>query len=686
MALSRYHCLAVRPHYLAQSLARHTAGVAFFLAFTAQGEVAEPLRVGELTQLGFEQLLEIQVTSVSRKAEPWFSAPAAVYVVTQDEIKRSGARNLAELLRSIPGVNVAQIDGSKWAVSARGFNHLYAHNLLVLVDGRSVYSPLHAGVHWDTIDGVLDDIDRIEVIRGPGATLWGANAVNGVINIVSKKSSVTQGRHVMTTVGNQEFAVELRHGGAVGKEGTYRVFTKYSDNGNNAQRQDGEAPGQDDWRTKRAGFRADWRQGTAHMFTFQSDYYSGVHGETLSYPDLSVPFTFRRKEGQDLKVSGFSMMGQWNHRSHTDSEFMVQLYYDQTQRIESPFEETHDSVDLDFQHRQRISAKHLLIWGGGYRRIWDLTRPSFRYGFVNTERTVNQMSVFAQDEITVTENITVTAGTKFEHYNYTGWETQPNLRVAWAVNTRQALWGAVSRAVRTPSRNDDDVAINVTAFPQGDGTPAVVRILGNPEIESEKVTTYELGYRLRPTPGLVLDLSLFHSEYEDLIGTQAATPFFEPEPNPAHLVLPRFFVNDTEGQVRGAEFASTWQVSRVVRLNLGYSYLDMDITAPDGFDVTGNSPRHQAATRVWYDLSSRVILDVAVYYVDELWVQNRTSQVPAYARTDLRIAWHPPVSGIEIAAGVRNAFDRQHPEFGSVPFIVASEIDRTYYVSMMLKF
>lgn len=645
----------------------------------------EPLPLRALTELGLEELLQVEVTSVSKKAAPWFGASAAIHVITQDDLRRSGARTVADALRMVPGINVAQIDASKWAVSARGFNGLYAHDLLVLMDGRSVYSPLHSGVLWDTVDTFFDDIERIEVIRGPGATLWGANAVNGVINIITKQAQATQGKRVSAAFGNQEGVIGARHGGPAGDAGHYRIYAKYANFDNNEHKRDSSGEPADDWRTARTGFRGDWQLSSADQLTVQGDYYEGVLGETLSYPDLSVPFSFRTTEARDMEVSGANVLARWTRQLHDNSDFMLQLYYDRTERIEDPFEETHDTLDFEIQHNHQLTARQQLIAGAGYRHTKDHTQASFRYGFADDERNIDQFNLFIQDEIAVADSLSATAGIKFEHFEYTGWETQPNLRVAWTPTSADTLWAAVSRAVRTPSRNDDDVVINVTAFPGANGTPTVVRILGNSEVQSETGTAYELGYRMRPSPDLYTDIALFYNEYDDLLGTESLTPFIENEPAPAHLVIPRRFVNDTVGRTQGVELATTWHPTPATRFYFSYAYLDMDVTAPDGFDITGNSPANQAHARWSMDLSTRVEFDTAVYYVDELNVQNRTQPVNDYTRVDFRMGWQVN-RWLNVAGGIRNAFDPQHPEFGSIPFIQASELDRTYYADLVANF
>lgn len=645
---------------------------------------SEPLRIGELMDLGLEELVQLDVISVSKMARPWFGAAAAVHVLTGDDIRRSGARSIAEALRLVPGMNVAQLDDNKWAITARGFNHLYAHHLLVLLDGRSVYSPLHSGVHWDTIDTVLDDIDRIEVVRGPGAALWGANAVNGVINIITKKPEATQGNLVAIGAGNRELDTTFRHGGEIGG-GFYRVYGKYSDLAANSQRVGSELDANDDWRIGRTGFRTEWTRGAFDRYTVQGDVYRGMLGETLSYPDLSVPFSLRTTMAADMKVAGANLLGRWTRQRYNNAELVIQVYADHASRRELDFSEKHDTLDLDLQYNFRASARHMLMWGAGYRSIWDDTEPSFRYGFQHRSRHIDNSGVFLQDEMTINATMDLTAGIKFEHFDYTGWESQPSLRFAWSPTASQTLWAAVSRAARTPSRNDTDARINTAAFMRNGTTPTVVRILGNPDISSEHVTAYEVGFRLTHHDDVYIDVALFRNRYEDLIGTRPETPEFEATPAPDHLVLPRRFVSDTKGHTQGAELGASWWVRPAARINFSYAYLDMDIQSPDQFDISGNSAQHVGNIRFDYDVSAAWQIEAAAYYVDELNVQNRTQPVNDYTRIDLTSAWRPR-SGLRFMAGVRNAFDPRHQEFGSLPFVVASEVDRTYFVDVTSQF
>ncbi len=646
--------------------------------------------VVDLTELGIEELMQIEVTSVSKKSQLLPQAAAAVFVLTQEDLRRSGVSTIPEALRMVPGINVAQLDGNKWAISARGFNHLYADKLLVLIDGRSGYSPLFSGVHWEVQDTLLEDIERIEVIRGPGTTLWGANAVNGVVNIITKSASETQGNLLSATAGSYEHAIgSIRHGGSVGQSGYYRAYLKFSSYDQNepgSTINGTQPPAADDWRMLRTGFRSDWRLSSRMHFTLQGDYYDGSLGETLSFPNLSVPISFRETTATDMDVSGAHLLARWERAVSTDSDMSFQVYYDRIEREEGAFSEIHDTYDLEFNHRFPLTTNQEIIWGLGYRYIEDRTEESFRYSFAHDERDVDQANAFLQDEIKLTDDVSVILGAKVEHFDYTGYEVLPNARFTWMPTRAQTLWGAVSRAVRTPSRNDDDVIINAAAFPIDDaGTPGVVRILGNTEFDSEKLTAYELGYRVRPRGNLLLDIALYYNDYQDLIGTAALAPFFETDPPPPHMVFPREFTNTTHGHTYGVELVTNWQPLETFQLMAVYSFLEMDIQSKDNFDISGNSPQHQFNLRGYFDLTPQWELDTALYFVDDLNVQNNTQKIDSYVRLDLRLGWKP-TRDIEISIGARNVLDDHHAEFGTIPFVVATEIERSIYAKVVTRF
>jgi len=403
----------------------------------------------DLTELTLEQLMTVEITSASKKEEPLWDSAAAVFVITGEDIRRAGMKSIPEALRLAPGVQVAQFGANRWAISARGFNATFSNKLLVLIDGRTVYTPLFAGVFWDAQDTLLEDIERIEVIRGPGGTLWGANAVNGVINIITKQAKATQGGYVEVGGGTEERGfVGTRYGGRIGSDLFYRGYFKYANHDNLVTATGHE--GIDDWRTYRGGFRLDWEPSTRDTVTVQGDLYKGDFGQTLPIPSLLPPFSATRESRDDF--AGGNVLSRWRHRMADRRETSVQFYYDRTHRDELLFHETRDTVDLEFQHRFPLGARHDLIWGVDTRVTIDALNKinSPTLVFEPRRRTDHLVSGFIQDQIAlIHDRLMLTLGSKFEHNSFSGFEAQPNARLVYSPNAWNRVWTAVSRAVRT---------------------------------------------------------------------------------------------------------------------------------------------------------------------------------------------------------------------------------------------
>ena len=400
--------------------------------------------------------LDVQVSTVSRTESTVGRSAAAVFVVTNEMIRRSGARTIPDALRLVPGVQVARIDANKWAVTIRGFNGRYANKLLVQIDGRSVYTPLFAGVYWDVQDVVLEDVDRIEVIRGPGAAVWGANAVNGVVNIITKSARDTQGTFVEAGSGTEERSFStVRTGGKLGQNAYYRIYGKWFER-DRAGLPTGIAD--DEWRQGRTGFRIDWEPNGCDKLTFQGDAYGGTSGTANRIPD-SLPPDFQSTITDDSRVSGGNALLRWSRTIDAETDWSLQFYYDRTSRkaVTTGFQEDRDTIDLDFQHRFPLAPEHSLIWGFGYRNSKDSIRSSpFYLQFYPSDRADDLFSYFVQDEITLREDLLyLTVGSKFEHNDYTAFEYQPTGRLLWTPDPRHSIWAAISRAVRTPSRAED---------------------------------------------------------------------------------------------------------------------------------------------------------------------------------------------------------------------------------------
>ncbi len=646
-------------------------------------------RPRDLTELGLEELMNIEVTSVSKREQRLSEAAAAIYVITQEDIHRSGATSIAEALRLAPGLNVARIDSNKWAISSRGFNDFFANKLLVLMDGRSVYTPLFSGVFWDVQDTLLEDVDRIEVIRGPAGTLWGANAVNGVINIITKRAEDTQGGLVSAGGGNEERGFgDIRYGGKLGDNAYYRAYAKYFNRDDFVDASGNK--GADGWQVGRGGFRFDWNLAASDSLTVQGDYYDGEVGANITTTSLSPPFA--RPVIGDFPISGGNILGRWKRSLSSTSGLLLQLYYDRTERKSPVHREARDTVDLEFQHTFVLGRRHEIVWGLGYRFTSDQIDPSPTVSFTPSSRGDNLFSAFVQDEITLVEKrLRLTLGSKFEHNDYTGFEAQPNARLLWTPDERHSIWAAISRAVRTPARFEHTVRANLTVFPGPSPVCPVplceTSLFGDERFKSEELLAYELGYRAQLTQWLSLDIATFYNVYSNLRTIEPTAPFFEGSPFPPHLVLALRPENRLDGETYGVEIASTLNVTDHWKLNLGYTFLkirlDRDASSLDSAaeNPEGESPRNQFHVRSYVDLPYNVRFDTAVYYVDSLPQRN----VPSYIRVDARLGWYP-VKGLEVSVAAQNLFDDRHPEFGPGFLVTPTQIERSVYGKVTWRF
>ena len=625
-----------------------------------------------------DELLNVRVTTVSRGESTVGHSPAAVFVITQEMIRRSGATTFPEILRMVPGMNVARIDSNKWAVSARGFNERFGSKLLVQVDGRAVYNPVFAGVYWDSVDYVLDDIDRIEVIRGPGASVWGANAFNGIINIITKTSKDTQGGLLSAGGGSFErgFA-NVRFGGQIGDNFTFRAYGKWFERDSLITNFDrvlnpSRTP-DDDWRGYRGGLRLDWTPTSADTVTLQGDWYHTTGGQQRPRVLALPPFAFV-SVGDEVQRGG-NVLARWTHEVDKDSDWKLQLYYDRNDRNNTDgFNHLRwETCDLDFQHGFRLGERQKVTWGLGYRYVDFHGHPSgaddgFQIDWVTAYRTTHLFSAFLQDEITlVPERLSLSLGSKVEHNDFTGYEVQPTGRLLWTPTPKQSVWAAVSRAVRTPSLADDELAF--TQQPRGPGLFPQLR--GNTGFQSEKVIAYELGYRAQATPKLSLDAALFYNVYDDLATLIATGP--TPPPAPIFIPVPR--TNRLAGETYGAEVAVTWQVTDWWKLYGAYTWLQMNLhrkehgltasqltafASQDG-RIEGESARNQVYLWSSFDLPRNVELDLIGRYVDQL--PGSQPGIKSYVALDARLAWKPR-ENLEIAVVGQNLIGDQHLELG----------------------
>ena len=599
------------------------AALALFLCPYA-GAAPAPLaneRLAELADLSLEQLTQITVTSASRREERLLDAPASIFVITADDVRRSGATSIPEVLRLAPNLVVARADNNQYAISARGFNNTLANKLLVLIDGRTVYSPLFSGVFWEAQDVLLDDIDRIEVISGPGATLWGANAVNGVINIITKSASQTQGLFAKAVGGNDERGASLRYGGAIGG-GHYRAYLKYMDR--DGKKVEGGAQIGDDSRRVTGGMRADWGA-PGNETTLQADAYRG---------DIDG--------GPPRLFSGASVIGRMTRQLGPDSSFRIQAYYDHAyRRHENTFEERLDTLDLEVQHSIVPMRGPRLVWGGGYRHSRDDVQNSAAQAFIPPDRTLDWSNLFAQDEFDLARGLQATVGLKAERNPYTGTEWLPNVRLAWRPAADTLVWGALSRAVRAPSRIDREVF-----FP---GQPPFL-LNGSTRFESEVANVVEIGYRAQMSVGSYVSATVFHHDYDKLrsVGIASGVPVF---------------LNDIEGKVSGVEAWGSYRLTPAWRLSGGFVVQDVDLKVKPGrrdlggMAILGTDPSHSALLRSTWSPASNWDVDVAVRHVGRL-----QSVVPAYTAVDAQLGWRV-TRQLDLLFVVQNALDREHIEW-----------------------
>jgi iron complex outermembrane receptor protein len=641
-------------------------------------------RADDLTNLSLEDLMNVEVTSVSKKKQSIADAPAAVTVISQDDIARSGFSTIPDLLRLVPGMDVARINSSTWAISARGFNGQYANKLLVLQDGRALYTPLYAGVYWDTVDYILPDLDRIEVIRGPGATLWGANAVNGVINITSKDARDTQGFLVDTRASYQgEDNLGVRYGGELDEDTYYRVYGKarYT---NEFRRANGDDAG-DDWESLKGGFRIDKHLSVGDSFTLQGDVGADRQRATETTPTFTPPFLqFQRLA--PVNATG-NMLARWNHRVDDTSDFSVQVYYDYLNSEVGGFHYNQHTFDLDLHDRFMIGTRHEISWGLGYRFINGQVTPSDTVAFQSSKND-NLYSAFIQDTIALQpERWFLMVGSKFEHNDYTGFEIEPSARLMWTPDKHNTLWGAISRAVRTPSRVQNDINAIASRFqqPVGGGVtlPAQVELLGNHNAQSEQLVAYEIGYRMQPVQQVSIDVATFYNNYNTIstLERQAVQPG-------SPLIVPLQFGNKEHGDTWGGEIAGTYEVTPQWRLSGSYSILETalrnDRNSSDSTSAAsdnGSAPQHQFQIHSCLDITRNVQFNSALYYVGHVPDFN----IPSYFSADLNVTVQIR-EGMSLQVGVLNLFDAHHPEYSGIGGSTASEPSRTVYGQLSFKF
>jgi len=634
-----------------------------------------------LKGLSLQELGNIEVVTASKGPVKLSRTPAAIYVITQDDIRRSGVRSIPEALRLAPGVEVARIDSVKWAIGIRGFESRLSRAVLVLIDGRSVYSPLFHGVYWEVQDTLLQDIARIEVIRGPGGTIWGANAVNGVINIITKDSKDTRGTLVSAGGGNvEQGSLDVRQGFGSGGAFNSRVYAKGVTRSPDYHSDDRQF---DDSRGGQAGFRADWAVDSRDTLTVQGDIYAGIAGESVRITSQSPPSA--SIVDQNAELSGGNLVARWQHTLKSGSDFQLQAYYDRVNRRQASQAEYRDTLDVDLVHHLTLPGRQNFVWGAGARvSSGDLPAVVPTYVFTPKDRIDQVYSLFAQDEIPLAgERLWLTVGSKFLHSSFSGFDAEPSIRLLWSTTARQTVWAAVTRAVRTPSdiedtlvsttlRSTNPLAFNVTS--------------GDRKFTPETLVGYEAGYRSLLSRNFSVDIAGFFNQYDHLLSIEPGTPFTETQPPPVHIVFPFTNGNGIRGTTAGFEVTSDWKPTSRWRVQGFYSYQHMNLeTRPGSKDTNtvrateGSSPRHEPAVRSSFDLTAKLDMSLAWRYVGALPAQ----QVKGYHTGDVRVAWRPQ-PGIEFSVTGQNLFQPHHPEFGGDPGPLVN-IKRSVYAAVTFR-
>lgn len=622
----------------------------------------------QFAALSLEDLMNIEVTTLAGVGQEWFTTPTAMHVITGEEIRRAGLRSLPEALRLAPGVFVGQTNSSNWSVGMRGFNGSLANKTLVLIDGRAVYDTLFGGTFWTIQDVLLEDVDRIEVIRGPGSTLWGANAVNGVINVITKSAKDTQGLFVETGGGNYErgFA-SVRFGFKIGEDSWLSIYGKWFSRDHFLDAS-GEST-HDDWDMSRAGFRFDHEGEDNFKLTLQGDaYYSGHIGEftpNAPVPGENIVFV---SDIRDVHVGGGNILLRLSQEDD-DYGWSFQTYYDHRERLTNlTFKIKRDVFDVDWRHYFLLGDANKIIWGLGARVIRDSTEDGSQLLMRPQGRTLTTYSAFVQDTITlVPDRFYAMIGSKFENNTYTDFEMQPSARLWWTPDKNNTLWASISRAVRIPSRSERDGMIVFGYIDSGllTGGPLTGDIIplgvaGNSELEAEELTAYEAGYRTRVSDKLTIDAALFYNDYNNLIYVPSV---IEP------------FNNDGFGESYGGEIALTWQVADNWKLQGSYSYVNVQIHGPVLPTDEGNTPHNMVKLNSQLDLTDDLEFNAGLYYVDNIPSQ----MIDSYIRLDVGFTWRP-TANFELSVWGQNLLDSQHPEFST------SEVPRSFYVMGTFRF
>ncbi len=647
---------------------------------------ADPTRSAapaDLTRFSIEDLMQVKVVSAAKVEQPLQDTAAAIFVITADDIRRSGATSVMDALRLAPGVEVARIDSSRWAISIRGFNGRFANKLLVLIDGRTIYNTQFSGVYWEVQDLFLPDIERIEVIRGPGGSLWGANAVNGVINIITKNTQDTQGGLATLTVGDEERVIAgVRYGGKLGDNAQYRVYGQFTER-DGLVMPDGRDAG-DDWRIGRGGFRLDWTPSPQDTVAVWGDLYEASFDQNFTLPALVPPYSEQRLAPID--ASGGNLQMRWEQQRSATSRMTLQAYYQYEDRDDPLYIVDAEAFDLEFQHNFTLTDRQEIVWGLGYRRNQDDFTDTDFSAVRPQQETTQLFSAFVQDQVDlIPERLRLTAGFKVEHNDFTGWEWQPSVRMLWTPHPDHRLWAAVSRAVQTPARGFVDSRTNLGGFPPSPITgnlPVLISLFGGDNLQSEELIAYEIGYRAEVAKRFSVDATAFYNDYDRIIGSSPGTPFPETREFPPHLVLPLDLANVGAGYNTGFELAADWRPTQDWRLRMAYSYLYSDFENQAGEPIYNQGNQSQVSLFSSWNPRDDLDLDVWWRYVNAYSTPTLSAsgraEIDAFSTVNLRLGWRPR-KDLELSLVGANLFGGNHLEFVQEALAFPVEIERSIY-------
>jgi len=654
------------------------ATASVLLCCSHDASAAEAISVQQLARLSIEELMDISVTSVSKKQESLGGAAAAVAVVTGEDIKRSGATTIPDALRLVPGLHVARTSSSAASVNSRGFSSMNSEKLLVLSDTRSIYTPLFSGVFWDVQDYLLEDLAQIEVIRGPGATLWGSNAVNGVINITTKPAQLTHGAYVEVLAGTEERnGVAARYGAETAGGVHYRIFGKH------VERDDTFAnfASEDDQRLTHVGWRADWDASERDAFTVQGDWYDGTVGQFV--PSIDVIGRAGPPPPLRIEQSGGNVLARWQRKLARDSDLQLRIYYDRTRRDDPSFRDVLNTGDIDLQYRVNL-PRNELVTGLSYRYTANDNTPGVIFRLQPQSANDEVLSAFIQDQVELTSALRLTVGTKLEDNDFSGFELQPSVRFSWDISEVQTVWTAVSRAARIPTRLERDIAVDVT---NPAGNP-LFQLLGNQDFDSEELTAYEAGYRWQVNSSFGFDLAAFYNVYDELASLELGQPFVRGD---GRTIVPVVNRNVNEAQSRGIEALINFSPLRTWRLSATYSFFDLDVDI-GGMDVNrarfleGATPRHQVGLRSLIDVGSSLQLDFQLRRLSsirQLPAIVEGTGIDGYTELDAHVAWRA-APNLQISLVGQNLLHDHHREFG--PPRTTAEIERGVYAKVSWDF